>query len=136
MYLVDTNVLCELRKRARTDRNVSAWAGSVAQVTLSMSVVTALELEVGVLLMERRDRFQGAALRTWLNDQIGPAFVGRILPVDTSVAVQAARLHVPDRRSDRDAFIAATALVHGLTLVTRNVGDFAGTGVAVLNPWV
>ncbi|MFT5133499.1 MAG: putative nucleic acid-binding protein [Gammaproteobacteria bacterium] len=100
-----------------------------------MSVITVLELETGMLLVERREPAQGAVLRSWLNTHVLPAFSDNILPVDTAVAQCCAKLHVPDPRSDRDALIAATALVHGMTVVTRNVDDFIRTGVEVLNPW-
>lgn len=95
-----------------------------------------LELEIGVLCIERRDRRQGAILLRWLDRSVLPAFEHRIVSVDLHVALRCASLHVPDRRSDRDTFIAATALLHGMTIVTRNVGDFAATGVATLNPYV
>jgi predicted nucleic acid-binding protein len=100
-----------------------------------LSAITVMELELGTLLAERQDAVQGAMLRSWLNGQVLPAYLGRILVVDVQVAVRCAALHVPDRRSERDALIAATALVHGMTVVTRNVADFAPTGVPVLNPW-
>ena len=137
MYLLDTNVVSELRKARsqRAEPRVVAWADSVSAASLFLSVVTALELETGVLLMERRDPAQGATLRHWLDDQVLVAFQDRVLPVDGAIAKRCARLHVPDRRSDRDAFIAATALVHGMTVVTRNVADFAGTDAPLLNPW-
>ena len=137
MYLLDTNVVSELRKAksGKIDNNVLAWANSVATSSLFLSVVTIMELETGVLLIERRDSTPGAVLRSWLNAHVLPAFSERILPVDTAVAQCRARLHVPDPRSDRDALIAATALVHGMTVVTRNVGDFVATKVELLNPW-
>lgn len=137
MFLLDTNVVSELRKGAsgKADRHVMAWARRQATAQLYISVVTLLELELGVLLRERRDAAQGAALRAWLDGQVVPAFAGRTLPVDAPVAVRCARLHVPDRRSERDALIAATALVHGMTVVTRNVTDFEATGVALVDPW-
>ncbi|MCY3727552.1 MAG: type II toxin-antitoxin system VapC family toxin [Nitrospira sp.] len=137
MYLLDTNVIAELRKATspKVDQNVLAWAYSVSIASLFLSVITVLELETGTLLIERRDPTQGAVLRSWLNTHVLPAFSDRILPVDTAVAQRCARLHVPDPRSDRDALIAATALVHGMTVVTRNTKDFAPTGVALLNPW-
>lgn len=137
MYVLDTNVVAELRKAkaAKADRNVTAWAESVAPSSLFLSTVTVLELELGVLLIERRDRLQGAVLRTWMDGHVLPAFAGRILAIDTAVARRCAQLHVPNPKSERDAFIAATALVHGMTVVTRNVADFASTDVATLNPW-
>ncbi len=137
MFLLDTNVISELRKAksGKADSNVVAWANSVSAARLYISVITILELEIGVLLVERRDASQGAVLRSWLNTHVLPAFSDRILAVDTAVAQRCARLHVPDPRSDRDALIAATALVHGMTVVTRNTEDFVQTGTVLLNPW-
>jgi predicted nucleic acid-binding protein len=137
MYLLDTNVISELRKTrtAKGDRRVRAWSESMALAALFLSSITVLELERGTLLMERRDAFQGAMLRSWLEDHVLPAFGGRILPVDTAVALRCAALHVPNPRSYRDSLIAATAMVHGMTVVTRNVSDFEPIGVALLNPW-
>ena len=137
MYVLDTNVVSELRKirAGKADMNVAAWADSVDATELFLSVISLQELEIGVLLAERRDPSQGAILRAWLNSHVMPAFNGRILDVDTAVAQRSARLHVPDPRPVRDGLIAATALVHGMTVVTRNVSDFAPTGVPTLNPW-
>lgn len=137
MYLLDTTVISELRKAksGKADQKVLAWAESVLAASLYVSAITVLELETGVLLVERRDPAQGAVLRTWLNTHVLPAFSDRILPVDTAVAQHCAKLHVPDPRSDRDALIAATALVHGMPVITRNIQDFAPTGVELLNPW-
>lgn len=137
MFVLDTNVVSELRKAktGRADSGVVAWASGVPTSSLFLSAITLLELEHGVLLIERRDAAQGAVLRAWMDDHVLPAFDRRILPVDTRVALRTAALHVPDRRSDRDALIAATALVHGMTVVTRNVSDFAATGVELLDPW-
>ena len=103
--------------------------------SLFISAITVLELETGILLVERKDPQQGAVLRSWLNTHVLPAFSERTLPVDVAVALRCAGLHVPDPRSDRDALIAATALVHGMTVVTRNVADFSPTGVDVVNPF-
>ncbi|MGN8277715.1 type II toxin-antitoxin system VapC family toxin [Pseudomonas sp. SMN5] len=134
MFLLDTNVISELRK-PQADRNVQAWARSVPAPSLYVSAITLLELETGVLRFERKDPVQGSRLREWLDNHVMPAFAGRILTVDRAVALRCARLHVPDRSNECDALIAATALVHGLTVVTRNVNDFQNSGVALLNPW-
>jgi toxin FitB len=136
-YLLDTNVISELRKirAGKAHSNVAAWADSVDASDLYLSVITLQELEIGILLIERRDASQGALFRAWLNGHVLPAFTGRILAVDTAVALRSARLHVPDLRPVRDGLIAATALVHGMTVVTRNVADFEPTGVLTLNPW-
>jgi len=111
------------------------WAQALPAASLFLSVVSVLELEIGTLLVERRDQKQGAILRAWIDGHVLPSFSGRILAIDTAVAQRCASLHVPNPRSDRDALIAATALVHGMTVVTRNVSDFQATGVAVVNPW-
>lgn len=92
-------------------------------------------MEKGILSLERRDNTQGAVLRKWLRQVILVGFPGRILPVDLEIATRCAALHVSETRPERDAWIAATALVHGMTVVTRNVADFEPMGVAVLNPW-
>lgn len=94
-----------------------------------------MELEIGARRIERHDQGQGALLRAWLDERMLPEFEGRVLPVDTVVALQCARSHVPDPRSDRVALIATTALVHGMTVVTRNVADFRNTGVSLVDPW-
>jgi predicted nucleic acid-binding protein len=135
MFLLDTNVISELRRPDRANANVVAWAGTIPAGTFFLSAISILEIELGVLLIERKDAAQGAVLRAWVDDQILPRFDGRILAVDTAVAQRCARLHVPGRRAERDALIAATAMVHGLTVVTRNVADFEPVGVALLNPW-
>ena len=137
MFLLDTNVVSELRKvgSGKADASVVAWAQSVETAALYLSAISLLELELGVLQVERRDAAQGAMLRAWLDSQVAPAFAGRILAVDAHVARRCARLQVPDPRAQRDALIAATALTHGMTVVTRNTADFDATGVAVLDPW-
>lgn len=137
MYVLDTNVVAELRKAkvGKADKNVTTWAQSVAPSSLFLSAITVLELELGVLLIERRDHSQGTVLRAWMDGHVLPTFAGRILAIDTAVARRCAQLHVPNPKSERDAFIAATALVHGMTVVTRNVADFAPTDVTALNPW-
>lgn len=135
MFLLDTKVLSELRRRERTHLKVAAWADAVNASDLYLSVITILEIEAGALLIARRDARQGAVLRAWIDSKVLPTFAGRILPVDTAVALCCARLHVPDPRAERDALIAATALVHRLRVVTRHVADFQPTGVELLNPW-
>jgi len=135
MFLLDTNVLSELRRRDRTDPRVAAWADHVDAADLFLSVITILEIEAGTLMLQRRDAAQGTVLRAWIDKKVLPAFEGRILSVDTAVAQRCARLHVPDPRAERDALIAATALVNRLTVVTRNVADFQPMGVDLLNPW-
>jgi toxin FitB len=135
MFLLDTNVVSELRKASKADSHVRRWAARISPTALYLSAISVLELEIGVLRIERRDPSQGAILRAWLEDRVFPAFEDRILPVDTAVARRCAHLHVPDPHSDRDALIAATALVHGMTVVTRNTRDFQGTGAKLLNPW-
>ncbi len=137
VYLLDTNVISELRKSksGRADLNVLKWANSVSAAGMFISVITVLEIETGILQIERKDSAQGVLLRSWLNTQVLPTFTERILPVDIAVAQCCAKLHVPDPRSDRDALIAATALVHRLIVVTRNNSDFTTTGVEILDPW-
>lgn len=137
MFLLDTNVVSELRKvrSGKADRQVRKWADGVDAPFLYISVITLQELEIGVLLAERRDARKGAILRAWLQGNVRLAFQDRILVVDGSVAVRSAALHVPDPKPFRDGLIAATALVHGMTLVTRNTANFVHTGVPLLNPW-
>ena len=137
MFLLDTNVISELRKAraGKADRNVATWVRTVPAGSLFLSVIVIQELEIGTLLAERRDPSSGAILRAWLDDHVLPAFSGRILPVDTAVARRSAALHIPDPRPVRDGLIAATALVHGMIVVTRNVVDFVPTSVPLLNPW-
>jgi predicted nucleic acid-binding protein len=135
MFLLDTNVLSELRRPHRAHPKVAAWVRDARGSDLHISVINLLELEIGALSIGRRDQAQGAILRAWIDHQVLPAFHGRILPVDTEIALRCAHLHVPDPRSERDALIAATALVHRMKVVTRNVKDFAPMGVEVFNPW-
>ncbi|QDI05585.1 type II toxin-antitoxin system VapC family toxin [Xanthomonas cerealis pv. cerealis] len=141
MYVLDTHVLSELRKvrLGKADANVAAWAESVDAADLFISAITVMELELGVLSIERKDATQGAMLRSWLEQHVLPEFSGRTLPIDIAVAQRCARLHVPDKRGERDALIAATAtataLAHGMAVVTRNVADFEPTGVPIVNAW-
>lgn len=137
MFILDTNVVSELRKAhsGKADRRVLAWAQDQDASQLFISAITVMELELGVLSIERRDTAQGALLRAWLNERVLPEFASRTLPIDTAVALRCAQLRVPDRRGERDALIAATALVHGMAVATRNVADFQGAKVKWVNPW-
>ena len=137
MFILDTNVVSELRKAkaGKADAKVTAWAARIPPSAFFVSVITILELELGVLLTERRDAAQGAILRNWLDGHVLAAFENRILPVNLAVARNCARLHVPNC-AERDALIAATALTHAMTVVTRNVKDFEATEVPILNPWI
>jgi predicted nucleic acid-binding protein len=137
MFLLDTNIVSELRK-VRTRKahpNVAAWVRTVHESSLFLSVIVVQELEIGILQLERKDPAQGAILRSWLDEAVLPVFTDRVLPVDTAVARRSARLHVPAPQPYRDGLIAATALVHGMTIVTRNVADFRTAGAPLLNPW-
>ncbi|MBY0448091.1 MAG: type II toxin-antitoxin system VapC family toxin, partial [Hyphomonadaceae bacterium] len=131
MFLLDTNVVSELRRPARAGPHVRAWADNTPAELYALSVVTVQELERGTLLMERRDAAQGAILRRWLEEAVLAKLASRILPIEVAVARRCAQLHVPNPRPERDALIAATALVYGLTVVTRNVADFEPMGVSV-----
>lgn len=137
MYLLDTNIISELRRApsGRADKNVITWAQRVDADNLFISSITLLELEMGVLRMERKDQAQGMILRAWLEHHVLPAFDGKILPFDTAIARRCASLHVPNPASERDSMIAATAIEHGLIMVTRNTVDFQASGVTLLNPW-
>ncbi len=135
MFLLDTNVVSELRRPERTDAKVAAWADRAASIDLFLSSITVLELETGVLMLARLDASAAKVIRRWIDDRVFPAFADRILPVDTDVARRCAALNVPDPRPYRDSLIAATALVHHLTLVTRNSADFEPMRVTLFNPW-
>ena len=138
MFLLDTNVISEMRKAGagHADPNVTAWLSSKDAELFYISAITLMELELGDLRIERRDAPQGAKLRRWMQNRILPTFSGRVLPIDAQIALRCAALHVPDPRSDRDALIAATALIHNMTVITRNTVDFELTGVPLLNPWI
>lgn len=135
MFLLDTNVLSELRKQTKANRNVAAWAEGRNPSDLFLSVITLFEVELGARRIARRDPAAASHLRDWIDNFVLITFSSRLLPVDTDVALRCAALHVPNPKPDRDALIAATALVHGLTVVTRNVRDFRDTGVLSLDPW-
>lgn len=136
MYLLDTNVVSELRKQSsqRCHPNVTSWADRVDLHTTYLSAITVMEIELGLQQIARRDRLQADGLQPWF-DEVLALYEQRIVPIDTAVALKAAALHVPDPKPERDALIAASAMVHGFTVVTRNTADFEITGVALLNPW-
>jgi predicted nucleic acid-binding protein len=135
MYLLDTDVISALRRRDRVEKRVIDWIDGTAERDQFISSMTLFEIELGALQRRHRDEVQGSLFIIWIRRRILPNFAGRILPYDAAVALRCAALHVPDRRPERDAVIAATALVHGLTVVTRNVRDFAPMGVPYFNPW-
>ena len=137
-YLVDTNVISELRKirNGTADARVVRYMAILPAADLYLSAITILELEKGTLQIARRDPSQGAILRNWLSSQVLTAFEGRILGVNTEIAQRCASLFVPNPRAQMDALIAATALVHKMTVVTRNTAEFEAMGVALLNPWL
>lgn len=137
MYLLDTNVVSEFRKSAdgRINKSVKRWAEEISPDLMFISAISVLELEIGVLQIERRDKKQGLILRKWLNKSVLPAFLDRVLPIDVAVAERCASLHVPNPKSERDALIAATAIEHRMTIVTRNVSDFSQSGVKIFDPW-
>ena len=137
MYILDTNIISELRKgkSGKANKNVIKWVNSVPASSLYISVITILELEMGILSKERKDPSQRAILRSWFNNHVMPAFAERILSIDTAIAQRCAKLHIPNPHSDRDALIAATALVHGMSLITRNTCDFEKAGLDIINPW-
>jgi predicted nucleic acid-binding protein len=135
MYVLDTNVISELRQgKPNQSIDVRAWAADKPMSQLFISAITVLELEKGVMALERRSPPQGGALRVWL-DGVKTSFEGRILPFTENTASVCAGLHVPDPKSERDAMIAASALEHRMTVVTRNTADFVGTGVKLINPF-
>lgn len=137
MYLLDTNVISELRKvgDGKADEAVVAWVSGIDAGEMFISALTLMELDIGILRTERRDADQGTRLRVWFETQVCPEFEDRTLGIDAAIARRCAQLHVPDPKSERDALIAATALENGLTIVTRNMADFASTGALLVNPW-
>jgi toxin FitB len=136
-YLLDTNVISELRKvgDGKADPNVAAWISAQDSRDLFLSAITILELERGILSIQRRDGVQGSRLRKWMDSRVRPEFAERVISVDDAIATRCAHLHIPDRRNEADAIIAATALVHGFAVVTRNIQDFQSTGVVLVDPW-
>ena len=135
MFLLDTNVVSDLRRPRYAAPALLAWARETASERQFISCITVFELELGIRRRERRDPLQGRMLRRWMDEHVLPQFDGRILGIDAEVALRCASLHVPDPAPERDSWIAATALVRDLTVVTRNTADFLACGARVLNPW-
>jgi predicted nucleic acid-binding protein len=135
MYLFDTDVVSALRRRDRVEKQAIDWIDGTAATDQFISSMTLFELELGALQKRHRDEVQGSMFVNWIRQRVLPSFSGRILPFDAAVALRCAALHVPKSRPARDAAIAATALEHGLMVVTRNVRDFAPMGVPYFNPW-
>lgn len=137
MYLVDTNVISELRKARmrRADPNLAAWGATIEAEDLYLSVITVQEIEIGILKAERSDRRKGEVLRGWMTGYITPNFRDRILPVDLRIAFRAAQLHTQRSRPVADTLLAATAWAHNFTMVTRNTRDFEDAGVSLINPF-
>lgn len=136
MYLLDTNVVSELRLRKRADLNVLKWSDAIDDELCFVSVMTIMELQYGALLLDARDKVAGKVFREWIVEKVLPDFEDRILPATTEIALACAAMHVPNPKGERDAWIAATAFTHNLTVVTRNTRHFEGAGARLLNPWV
>ena len=137
MYLLDTNVISEWRKVRNGTGNagVGAWIESKSLDLFYLSVITMMELRLGVVSHMRKDARQAEVYHEWVESLLLKGFGSHILPVDLAIAIRCGELQVPDRRPFRDALIGATALVHGLTVVTRDEKDFSAMGVSLLNPW-
>lgn len=133
MYVLDTYVISEIRKLQQADSNVAKWVNSVDADDMYISVITLMEVEKGILKLERQG--EGAAFRHWFNNQVIPGFSDRTLPIDTDIALTCAKMHIPDKRKESDSLIAATALIHNMTVVTRDLKDFQRLGVELINPW-
>jgi hypothetical protein len=135
LFLLDTNVVSELRKAARCDVRVAAWQAARKTEACFLSAITLLEIRLGIELARKKDWNKAKSLEVWLDGRVRRSFAGRILAVDEAVGEMCGRLHAERPRSFRDGLILATAAVHQLAVVTRNVKDFADGGVKVINPW-
>ncbi len=133
-YLLDTNVISEVRKQERSDRNVHRWWSGVRDSELHLSVLVLGEIRKGIEGVRGKDPQQAEALKSWLR-AVYRAFEGRILGIDSTVAEEWGRMNARRSWPIFDGLLAATAKVHGLTLVTRNVGDVADSGAPLLNPF-
>jgi predicted nucleic acid-binding protein len=135
MFLLDTNVVSDLRRPKRITPAAERWFGAVDADELYISTVTVFEIQHGIVELRRRDPQRAAHLQGWLDTAVLAAFAGRIIALDTIAAQRCAELHAGRARWDADRMIAAIALSRGMTLVTRNVGDFASMGVNVFDPF-
>ena len=137
MYLLDTNIISEMRRlpKGKADAGLTTWAKSVNTHAFYTCTVVMMELERGVLGLERKDPIQGQILRIWFENTVKSAFQQRILSIDNETARLCANLHVPDKAPENDAWIAAIAIKHNLILVTRNTADFQDMGIRLLNPF-
>jgi len=133
-YLLDTNVISELRKGDRADANVTAWFADVAEEEIFLSVLTVGEIRRGIESVRRRDPNSAAALDRWLA-LLREAHADRVVSIDGAITEEWGRMNVPDPLPVVDGLLAATARVLGLTLVTRNIADVEGTGVELLDPF-
>jgi len=133
-YLVDTNIVSELRKKRRCDPGVAAWFAQVPSEEIYLSALTLGEIRKGIESLRRRDAASAEVLDRWLHE-LAADYAGRILPIDQAIAEQWGRFNVPDPLSMLDSLLAATASVHRMTLVTRNLKDVERTGVGCLNPF-
>ncbi|WP_281838819.1 type II toxin-antitoxin system VapC family toxin [Cardiobacterium hominis] len=137
MYLLDTNIISELKKldSGKIHPQVQRWAYSINLMQTKISVVSITEIRTGILSLARKDQAQAASLDNWFTNRLLPAYRTRTLSVDTEVALICAQLHIPAKRPINDAYIAATAIAHNLTPVTRNVRDFQGLPLMLENPF-
>lgn len=135
MYVLDTNVISELRRPKKSDPKVAAWVRSIPLADLFTTSINLMELRTGALRLVHRQDARGSIIEDWIENYVMKSFKGRILAIDEAVGMRCAELHVPVARPYRDSLIAAAAMVHRMTVVTRNLADFVPTGVATLNPW-
>ncbi|MBA3519812.1 MAG: type II toxin-antitoxin system VapC family toxin [Rhizobiales bacterium] len=135
MFLLDTDVLSASRRPEKAGQGLETWVANTNPRDMFLSAVSILEIKIGALRLSRRDQRRGAALDEWIRDRVLTKFEGRIIPFDALTALRCAPFHVPNTPPERDAMIAATALQHRFTIVTRNVRDFQRMGVPYLNPW-